>query len=135
MTYVIRRYENTTTSTAKSNIIVNDNTINTDSTSLSLIGAFTENYISHVAENFIWTNENFFSTDPPNNAIIGQLWFNNDPDPDKKGLYYWDGPDPTNGGNSLLSANWKSLTNKLSDELAEHIATVSPQNPHIDYRV
>lgn len=130
MPYTIRRYENTYSSSTKNNILVLDNTTDTAATSISLIGQASEEYLTPIAENGLWMLEKFYSDAPPGNALIGQLWWRDDPDPEVEGLYFWRGPDPDNGGNSGIAGNWTPLINDLSDELETHILTVSPQNPH-----
>lgn len=58
----------------KGTIIVEDNTINND-TSLSLPGRNTTAYGSSIAENFLHLLENFANTVEPVNPVEGQLWY------------------------------------------------------------
>ena len=58
-------------------VVVEDGTINTVDTSLSLIGKNVSGFSSAIATDFVQMLENFASSTPPNNPIQGQLWFNN----------------------------------------------------------
>jgi len=55
-------------------IIVNDNTLNTD-TSLQLPGKYFSGYGTYVDQNFVSLTQNFAGSSFPSNAIRGQLWF------------------------------------------------------------
>jgi hypothetical protein len=55
---------------------IQDGTINTTSTSLSLFGRNSSQYGAALDTNFVQMLENFSSPTPPNNPIKGQLWFN-----------------------------------------------------------
>lgn len=57
-------------------ITVNDNTLDTASTSITLVGRRKENYGQPQNQNFFWLLENFANTTPPANALLGQCWFN-----------------------------------------------------------
>jgi len=53
-----------------------DGTINTDFTSLTLIGRNYANYGQLVAENFVHLVENFAYGTEPSNSLAGQIWWN-----------------------------------------------------------
>jgi len=55
---------------------IQDGTINTTSTSLSLFGRNSSQYGAALDTNFVQMLENFSSPTPPANPIKGQLWFN-----------------------------------------------------------
>jgi hypothetical protein len=55
-------------------IIVDDNTLNTD-TSLQLPGKYFSGYGTYVDQNFVSLTQNFAGPANPSNAIRGQLWF------------------------------------------------------------
>jgi hypothetical protein len=55
-------------------IIVDDNTLNTD-TSLQLPGKYFSGYGTYVDQNFVTLTQNFAGPANPSNAIRGQLWF------------------------------------------------------------
>ena len=52
-----------------------DGTINTSNTSLALPGRNFAGYGQYVATDFVHSLENFASTSPPENALVGQLWY------------------------------------------------------------
>lgn len=57
-------------------IVVEDNTINTD-TSLNFPGTYTTGYGQYVAENFLHLLENFANSSEPAKPVEGQLWYDN----------------------------------------------------------
>jgi microcystin-dependent protein len=61
----------------KTPITVNDLTVNTSSTSLTLVGRNYPNYGQAVAGDLIHLLENFAYNQSPANPVEGQLWFNN----------------------------------------------------------
>ena len=63
------------TATAQGNILVQDGTINTTSTSLALIGANSVNFGLYINENFIQLLQTFASNTAPIRPLIGQLWY------------------------------------------------------------
>ena len=67
---------------SRGQLIVNlaDGTINTTSTSLTLVGRNVVNYGQSENENYVYLLENFANDTQPNNAILGQLWYNSDTD-------------------------------------------------------
>lgn len=56
-------------------LTVEDNTVNDYSTSLVFPGRNTTGYGQIVAENFLHLLENFANTEPPENPVAGQLWY------------------------------------------------------------
>ena len=75
---------------ANSPITVVDNTINTNATSLKLIGKNYPGYGQITVENLVHILENFAGPVPPTNPIEGQLWLDNS-DPVNKKLKLNDG--------------------------------------------
>ena len=69
-------YSVTTTSGAAITTIA-DGTVDTSSTSLTLIGKNYAGYGIFLNENFIKTLENFSNNTPPTNPLTGQLWYDN----------------------------------------------------------
>ena len=130
MSYTVRRYENTYKTTNKSNIVVNDNKINDVDSSLIMIGKHQNSYEKSIAENFLWLTENFYSATPPPNALIGQFWYRADPDPKIAGLYFWNGLEPNNLGDSTDASKWTPLSLSHSHDIDDHISKINPSNPH-----
>ena len=56
---------------------VADGTVNTTSTSLTLIGKNYAGYGIFLNENYVQLLENFSNTTPPNAPLTGQLWYDN----------------------------------------------------------
>ena len=69
MAYTIIKSDGTVLTT------IADGTINTTSTSLGLPGRNYAGYGSYLDTNFVHMMENFASTTPPANPLMGQLWF------------------------------------------------------------
>lgn len=72
----------------KGSIVIEDNTINQE-TSLKIPGRNATAYGASIAENFLHLLENFANSNPPVNAVEGQLWYDNSPGIDQ--LKLWDG--------------------------------------------
>jgi microcystin-dependent protein len=72
----------------KGSIVIEDNTINQE-TSLKIPGRNSTAYGASIAENFLHLLENFANSNPPVNAVEGQLWYDNSPGVDQ--LKLWDG--------------------------------------------
>tara|TARA_B100000925_G_scaffold257099_1_gene211315 strand:- start:20510 stop:22564 length:2055 start_codon:yes stop_codon:yes gene_type:complete len=70
----------------KGSIIVEDNTINTQ-TSLQLPGRNTTAYGTAIAENFLHLLENFAFNTAPSNPVEGQLWYDTTPGVDQLKIY------------------------------------------------
>ena len=56
--------------------VVEDGTVDTISTSISLVGKGTSNYGEYIAENSVKMLENFANDTEPAHPIVGQLWYN-----------------------------------------------------------
>lgn len=69
MVYNVNSYDN-------SNVwVVQDSTLNTTSTSLTLIGRNSVNFGLALNENFIALLQHFSNSSPPPNPLIGQIWY------------------------------------------------------------
>ena len=64
-----------TDSVNKGNIVVDDNTINTNDTSIQFPGQNSTAYGVAIAENFLHILENFAAANEPTNPVEGQLWY------------------------------------------------------------
>ena len=71
MAYNIKKYPNGASDT----FLVEDNSQNTTSTSLALVGKYWVGYGETIAQNSVRLLENFASDTAPNNPIEGQLWW------------------------------------------------------------
>jgi len=71
-------------------ITVQEGNVNTNDTSLTLVGRNFPGYGSAIAADLVHILENFSSSSPPNNPIEGQLWFDTT-DPNAKKLKINDG--------------------------------------------
>ena len=137
MAYTIIRSNGTTLTT------IQDGTINTVSTSLSLPGRNYAGYGQALNTNFVRVIENFASDTPPANPLKGQLWFNTTlntlnvcPADGTTSSIAWLTLTSTNSGGSAtlgnltvtgnIATNNLSVTNSLtSDTLSVRSATVS----------
>ena len=72
MTYYIPYQK---TSTSQGNIVVQDGSIDTTSTSLALVGANTVNFGLYINQNFVDLLQTFASNTAPISPLIGQLWY------------------------------------------------------------
>jgi len=72
MTYYIP-YQSTATTTG--NIVVQDATVDTTSTSLALVGANSVNFGLYINQNFVDLLQTFASNSAPISPLIGQLWY------------------------------------------------------------
>jgi len=93
----------------KGTIVVEDNTLNTDTT-LQIPGRFYTGYGQAIAENLLHLLENFASPTAPSKPVEGQLWYDNSEGVDQLKIY---------DGTSWLSASGL----KKSDR--EPIASIS----------
>ena len=84
--------------------VVQDATLNTIATSLTLVGRDYAGYGEFLNENFVYLLENFAGDDEPANAINGQLWY----DSSKKTLKVYD---------SGLAA-WKPISSSIAQSTA-----------------
>jgi hypothetical protein len=72
MAYLLYKSDNTITPF----LIINDNTIDSTSTSINFIGQQKQSYGQPQQQDLLWMLENFSNNTPPSNAILGQAWFN-----------------------------------------------------------
>lgn len=98
MAYTIVKSDGTVLTT------IADGTINTTSTSLGLPGRNYAGYGQALDTNFVHLLESFASSNPPSNALRGQLWYNTN----NSTLYVC----PTDGETN--SANWTALSSTSS---------------------
>jgi hypothetical protein len=94
MSYTIRTTNGSTIA------IVQDATLNTIATSLTLVGRDYAGYGAFLNENFVYLLENFAANTAPQNQITGQLWY----DTSVKTLKVWD---------SGL-ASWKPISSSIA---------------------
>lgn len=71
MAYNIFTSSNTSTPFA----VINDETLNTGSSSIAFVGRNRQNYGQPQNQNFLWMLENFANSTAPTNPISGQLWY------------------------------------------------------------
>ena len=93
---------------SKGTININPLTVDTSSTSLSLVGQGLTSYGQYEQQNFIRLLENFASTTAPANPTVGQFWFNtttNTP------MVYSTGNTWVNVGGAVISTNGPSNRN------------------------
>jgi hypothetical protein len=96
MAYIVNNRVGTVVAT------IADGTIDTTSSSLTLLGKGFNNYGEIVAEDWIHIIENFASTTAPSNAILGQLWFDISSDTLK-----------TNKSNTFGVPDWEEVTQTI----------------------
>jgi len=119
MAYTIYRTNGTTLTT------IQDGTIDTVSTSLSLPGRNHAGYGSALDTNFVQMLENFASSTPPANPLKGQLWFNTTlntlnvcPADNTTNALQWLTLTSTNSGGSTTLGNLTVTGNVASNNLA-----------------
>jgi hypothetical protein len=95
MTYTITNYSGTTVAT------VTDNTLDTTTTSIGLIGKNYPTYGTVLNDNLIYLMENFSGSAPPQHPIQGQLWWNSS----AKSLAVYDG---------AASPSWKIVYGNIA---------------------
>lgn len=103
-----------TDSVNKGVIVVEDSTLNTD-TSLSLPGRGSTAYGQAVAENFLHLLENFANTEPPAKPVEGQLWYDNSEGVDQLKIY--DGTTWAASGGLKKASAEPSVANSLIGDL------------------
>ena len=103
-----------TDETNKGFIVVEDNTINTD-TSLQLPGRFVTGYGQSTAENFLHLLENFASTSAPENPVEGQLWY--DTTDNANQLKVYDGTVWVSAGGLKTGNTEPSVSNSVAGNL------------------
>ena len=123
MPYIISNFDQST------NHVIEDRKINTELSSIPVIGTYTTDYSPIIAESFLWLTEKFCSTPvdvynkntgdlvvkasgSPKNPINGQLWYD----------YHY--------GDLMVYANgsWKSTTKDIKTKIESHIN--DKNNPH-----
>lgn len=104
----------------KGSIIVEDNTINTQ-TSLSIPGRQRKDYGQVIGENFLQLLENFASTQPPREPIEGQLWYDTTDGIDQLKIY--DGTTWTAAGGIKRSTSQPAVSNSIVGDLWVNTAT------------
>jgi hypothetical protein len=82
-------------------VTVDDQTINTTTTDLKLVGRNYAGYGEIQNENFVHLLENFASSNPPPRSLAGQVWY----DSVSKKLKYFDGQKYKNTGGAEVSVN------------------------------
>lgn len=112
MPYSITTYSGTAVAT------VQDATINTTSTALTLIGRDYAGYGAFLNENFIYLLENFAGNTAPNQKLTGQIWY----DTSVNTLKVWN-----------LGANvWKPISSSIAQSTAPLGATSSTGDLWVD---
>lgn len=92
--------------------VVPEGTVNTTSTSLSLVGQGVLNYGTAEIENYVFLLENFAGPTQPEPPVLGQLWYDSSTD----SMKVW-----------ASSNAWITLTNETFVNTAIQAAKVSPQ--------
>tara|TARA_B110000503_G_scaffold99799_1_gene149274 strand:+ start:3026 stop:5104 length:2079 start_codon:yes stop_codon:yes gene_type:complete len=110
MAYQVRYTDNIN----KGNIVVEDLTINTD-TSLSFPGKNSTSYGTVVAENFLHLLENFANTSAPSRPVEGQLWYDNTDGVDQLKVY--DGTTWGAAGGLKKATNQPAVANSVAGDL------------------
>jgi len=77
MSYQVNRFSSDSFDTGWP-LLISDNLVN-NTYGVNLLGRGVTNYGELVAENFVYLLENFAGTNPPQNAITGQLWYESNP--------------------------------------------------------
>lgn len=104
----------------KGAIVVEDNTINTETT-LGLPGKFANGYGQTVAENFLHLLENFASTEAPLRPVEGQLWYDTNIGIDQLKIY--DGTNWVASGGLKKSTSEPSTTTSNAGDLWSNVDT------------
>ena len=110
MAYQVRYTDNIN----KGNIVVEDLTINTD-TSLSFPGKNSTSYGTVVAENFLHLLENFANISAPSRPVEGQLWYDNTDGVDQLKVY--DGTTWGAAGGLKKATNQPAVANSVAGDL------------------
>ena len=105
---------NYTDTVNKGTIVVEDNTLNNE-TSLILPGRFVTSYGQSVAENFLHLLENFASTSAPARPVEGQLWYDNTDGVDQLKVY--DGTNWVASGGLKKAGNEPDVSNSSAGDL------------------
>ena len=105
---------NFTDSVNKGNIVVEDQTLNTD-TSLTLVGRNKTGFGESVNTNFLHLLENFANTTAPSNPVEGQLWYDTTTNIDQLKIY--DGTNWVSAGGLKRSATAPDAGNSVQGDL------------------
>ena len=103
-----------TDSANKGNLIVDDNTINQE-TSLDIPGRQTTAYGTAIAENFLHLLENFANTTEPTNPVEGQLWYDSSEGVNQ--LQVYDGTSWAAAGGLKKSLTEPDVANSVTGDL------------------
>lgn len=95
-------------------VSIQDNTIDTTATSLSLFGRNVLNYGQAVNQNFVSLLQNFANNISPANPLQGQLWY-----------------DTTRNVIRIYDSNWKSIIPSFDGVSGTAIVKVGPNNDNI----
>lgn len=87
-----------------------DSSINQTVTDLTLIGKNVTGYGEYINENFVKLLENFSSATPPNNPILGQIWY----DSIENRIKIYDGNEFVNSSGPIISSS-TPLSSKKGD--------------------
>jgi microcystin-dependent protein len=109
-----------TDSANKGNIVVEDNSINTE-TSMKLPGRLLSDYGSSVNQNFLQLLENFANVNPPTNPVEGQLWYDTTDGIDQLKIY--DGTNWVAAGGLKKATSEPASTNSVKGDLWVNTST------------
>lgn len=100
-------------------VTVQDNTVNTTASSLTLIGRNSVNFGQAIDQDFVYLLQNFAATTPPSNPLIGQLYYNTY----SSSLTLFDG------------AQWRSVVSPFDGTSGTATALVGPNNVSVSITV
>lgn len=92
---------------------------------INIPGYNSTGYESAFNETFVWMTENFSSIEYPINPVKGQLWYKTTGVGTSGNFYIYVSDDPTQYS---LDTNWHSVSDKINEDLQDHIANLN--NPH-----
>jgi microcystin-dependent protein len=96
-------------------IIVEDNTIEQQNTSLKFPGRSATGFGKAIGENFLHLLENFANSSPPTKPVEGQLWYDTTPGVDQLKLY--DGTTWTSASGLKKSETEPNVSNSIAGDL------------------
>jgi microcystin-dependent protein len=96
-------------------IIVEDNTIEQQNTSLKFPGRSATGFGKAIGENFLHLLENFANSSPPSKPVEGQLWYDTTPGVDQLKLY--DGTTWTSASGLKKSETEPNVSNSIAGDL------------------
>ena len=116
-------------------VTIADNTIDTTTTSLSLVGKNSLNFGQSIDQNLVNILQNWANLEAPSTPLPGQLWYNTS----QRSLYIWDSAvwkqlvspfDGTSGvATALLGINNKSVSITISENRIISIASAVAIQP------